>query len=61
MKKTLAIFILILTATIAFAQDVNKLITSKEALRIETFLAADELKNALNQEGSAKDVCFAET
>ena len=44
MQKTLALFILIFTTTIAFAQDVNKLITSKEALRIETFLAADELK-----------------
>ncbi len=44
MKKTLASFILIFTATVTFAQDVNKFITAKEVLRVETFLAADELK-----------------
>ena len=44
MKKTLTIFILIFTATVAFAQDVEKIITAKEVLRIESFLAADELK-----------------
>ena len=44
MKKTLALFILILTAAVTFAQDVNKLIPAKEVLRVETFLAADELK-----------------
>ena len=44
MKKTFALFILIFTATIAFAQDVNKFINSKEVLHIETFLAADELR-----------------
>ena len=44
MKKTLALFILIFTVTVAVAQVGDKIITAKEALRIETFLAADELK-----------------
>ena len=44
MKKTLTILVLVFIAAGAFAQDVNKIITAKEALRIETFLASDELK-----------------
>ena len=44
MKKTLGILILVFLATGAFAQDINKLITTKEVLRVETFLAADELR-----------------
>ena len=44
MKKKLALGILILTATFAFAQNENKIISAKEVLRIETYLAADELK-----------------
>ncbi len=44
MKKTLAILILVFLAAGAFAQDVNKLITSNEVVRVETFLAADELR-----------------
>lgn len=44
MKKISALLILLLITTVTFAQDVNKLIPAKEVLRIETFLAADELK-----------------
>ena len=44
MKKTLAILILVFLAVGAFAQDIDKFITTKEVLRVETFLAADELK-----------------
>ena len=44
MKKKLALGILMLTSTIAFAQDANKIISANEVLRIETYLAADELK-----------------
>ena len=44
MKKTMVILILVFLAAGAFAQDVNKLITSKEVLRVETFLAADDMR-----------------
>ena len=44
MKQSFALFIFILIGAAAFAQDVNKLINSKEVLRIETFLAADDLR-----------------
>ena len=44
MKQSFALFILIFIAAVTFAQDVNKLITSNEVLRIETFLAADEMR-----------------
>ena len=44
MKQSFALFIFILIGAAAFAQDVNKLINSKEVLRIETFLAADDMR-----------------
>ena len=40
----MVILILVFLAAGAFAQDVNKLITSKEVLRVETFLAADDMR-----------------
>ena len=44
MKKTIVSISFILISIFSFAQDVNKLINSKDVLRIETFLAADELR-----------------
>jgi hypothetical protein len=44
MKQLFALFILIFIGATAFAQDVNKIINSKEVLRIETFLAADDMR-----------------
>ena len=44
MKKTIVSISFILISIFSFAQAVNKLINSKDVLRIETFLAADELR-----------------
>lgn len=44
MKQSFALFILIFIGAATFAQDVSKLINSKEVLRIETFLAADDMR-----------------
>ncbi len=44
MKKTIISISLILISILSLAQDENKLITTKEVLRVETFLAADDLR-----------------
>lgn len=44
MKKTLPFLLLVFIAAGALAQDANKIITAKEALRIETVLAADDMR-----------------
>ncbi len=52
MKKTIALFSFIFIALFSFAQQEDKIITAKEVLRIESFLASDEMRG--RKTGSAE-------
>ena len=44
MKKTIALFSFLLIVAFSFAQQADKIINAKEVLRIESFLASDEMR-----------------
>ena len=52
MKKTIALFSFIFITAFSFAQQADKIINAKEVLRIESFLASDEMRGRKN--GSAE-------